>query len=247
MAAGEVHIQLYTKWDLDDKVLGLTDSQQLLYIKLLCLAKELLSDGYISDAQLVAVRMRRVPHQVLALTSRGLLDRVPGGYQIVSYLKRNKSRAEIQEKAAQYKVAGQKANHDRWHKDKRKAGCTFCSSDTGSDSDKKPESDSSDHLSNIDIDIDIDNPSDKNTDQLLKRWRSIVPKTSLAESAIALTQCRKVVDDPFVDEVLGTLIQQGTDIGSNKYILTAVKNAARNQGITDEYWDDRTKQQKAAV
>lgn len=126
MAKGELYLQLKVDWYLDERLIDLPDTAQLAYVKLLCLSKQLMSDGVLTDAQCKHVRASRgLPHLIEA----SLIERRDGGYFIPGFLARNKSRAEIQEELARRRSAAQKANHDRWHVTKSDPNCENCSAE----------------------------------------------------------------------------------------------------------------------
>lgn len=122
----------------DPKIMRLKDPlSELLYVRALCFAKRTLSDGFIHDAQLpmlctgfgrdVARPGRMVDRLVRDLDVTGLWRRVQDGYQIVAWSKRNTSAATIKAASEKRRLAGQKANHERWHVNgKVSSDCPFC-------------------------------------------------------------------------------------------------------------------------
>lgn len=159
----------------DPKIMRLKDPlSELLYVRALCFAKRTLSDGFIHDAQLgllctgigrdVARPGRMVDRLVRDLDACGLWRRVQDGYEIVAWSKRNLSAATIRENSDKRRLAGQKANHERWHVNgKWSSDCPFCvrngirigqasdpilseSESTESETESETESDTSDRI-----------------------------------------------------------------------------------------------------
>lgn len=82
----------------DDAIDEAGEAAELLYVRGLAFCADVLSDGFISDRQLVrfvGVGMFDAKERADRLVEAGLWDRVPEGYQVRSWLDWNRSRAEI--------------------------------------------------------------------------------------------------------------------------------------------------------
>jgi hypothetical protein len=94
----------------DDRVAAAGLASELLYVRGLALAADLLSDGFISDLQLsryAGVGMKDAKRRAAKLVEVGLWEREDGGYRITAWLRWNRSRDEILGLAE--KDAGRKA------------------------------------------------------------------------------------------------------------------------------------------
>lgn len=103
----------------DDAIDEAGEAAELLYVRGLAFCADVLSDGFISDRQLVrfvGVGMFDAKERADRLVEAGLWDRVQDGYKVRSWLDWNRSRAEItdfQKKDAERKrPAGQKDSGD---------------------------------------------------------------------------------------------------------------------------------------
>jgi hypothetical protein len=82
----------------DDALLSVSEGAELLYVRGLAFCAETVSDGFISDRQLVAVvgiRLRSVPRRAAELCEVELWSHVTGGYVVRSWLKWNRSAEDI--------------------------------------------------------------------------------------------------------------------------------------------------------
>jgi hypothetical protein len=94
----------------NDALANAGEAAELLFYRALSFAADVLQDGFISDMQLArfpGAGMRDTKRRADKLCSVGLWVREDGGYRIVSWLKWNRSKAEIAE--LQHKDAGRKA------------------------------------------------------------------------------------------------------------------------------------------
>jgi hypothetical protein len=121
MARGELHIQLAVNYADDEKFEEVSRSARLLYVDSLCSAKELLNDGIVTRAK---VRKLMYPERPSAadkaaaeLVAAGLWtwDEKRKAFTIPAWLKRNKSRSQIEQDRKDAEEASAKANHQRWH------------------------------------------------------------------------------------------------------------------------------------
>lgn len=87
----------------DDAIDEAGEAAELLYVRGLAFCADVLSDGFISDRQLVrfvGVGMFDAAERAQRLVEVGLWDREGGGYQVRSWLSWNRSKAEITESMA---------------------------------------------------------------------------------------------------------------------------------------------------
>ncbi|MFD9943213.1 hypothetical protein ACFWYW_14530 [Nonomuraea sp. NPDC059023] len=129
MARAEIHIQLNVDFADDPKVRALArfgrDARRIrdLYVQMLCYAKRNLTDGHVPTEQL-GILVFPDPSalgskDVARLVEVGLVQAVADGWHIPGFLKRNKSRQQVQqdaqEKADKSARAATFGNHRRWH------------------------------------------------------------------------------------------------------------------------------------
>ena len=122
-----LYVKLDASYDDDPKILMAGEKAEVLYLRALCLAKRILSDGFIADVHLPRFGLTSVNVRAKKLVEVGLWERVEGGYLIVSWLKHNSSKDEVEA----IKEGGARGNHVRWHVKERKpsSSCEFCVSD----------------------------------------------------------------------------------------------------------------------
>lgn len=106
MARGEIHLQLVVNYGSDPKVRALArygrDARAVrdLWVQMMCYCKGELSDGFVPDEELGILVYPDPPktgeRDVLRLAEVGLVERVDGGWYLPSFLKRNKSRAQVE-------------------------------------------------------------------------------------------------------------------------------------------------------
>lgn len=89
---------LAANYYLDDAVLEAKPDAELLFVRCLSFLATGDTDGFISDLQMrhaVGIGLRAVERRIEKLLEVGLLLRVPGGYEVRSYLKWNKSADQL--------------------------------------------------------------------------------------------------------------------------------------------------------
>jgi hypothetical protein len=92
------YAKLSASYYRDDAILEAGERAELLYVRGLAYCSEAMSDGFISDRQLIAivgVGMRDAAKRASLLVSVGVWTRVEGGYVVTSWLRWNKSAEEI--------------------------------------------------------------------------------------------------------------------------------------------------------
>ena len=124
-------IQLDVEYATDDEFIEAGPMPELLYIRALCFSKRKTTDGFIttSQLQLVGNGIKQVAKHATTLVNVGLWTTVEGGYQINAYLKRNKSKAQLEDEKALAAELGAVGAHERWHtgpEGKPSPKCKFC-------------------------------------------------------------------------------------------------------------------------
>lgn len=108
MARGEIYAQLSVDYYDNARIIAAGDDAELLYVRSLCLANRLLTDGVIMPEHLVALRLSRPERRVARLVETGLwATRTPEpGWTIVGWAERNRARVDVmvrREQAAERK------------------------------------------------------------------------------------------------------------------------------------------------
>jgi hypothetical protein len=106
MAIGEIYIKLAVAYGDDPKVRALvrygSDAglARDLYVQMICYCKRLLTDGFVPDEQIGLLVYPLDPEHgkqlAKQLASVGLTKEEAGGWQVLAYLKRNGSRADVE-------------------------------------------------------------------------------------------------------------------------------------------------------
>ena len=121
-----LYVKLDASYDDDPKILTAGEKAELLYVRGLCLAKRILSDGFIADVHLPRFGLSSVQARAKKLVEVGLWarDDDAGGYWIVSWLKHNTSKDEVEA----IREGGARGNHTRWHvrEGKPSGECEYC-------------------------------------------------------------------------------------------------------------------------
>lgn len=170
MLTGEIHVSLYVDFASDPKMLRLARygsearAARDLYVQMICYCKRLMSDGYVPD-EAVGLLVYPDPPDVGGkdaerLAEVGLIERCEGGWQVSAFLKRNKSRAEIESDSGRKAEGAAIANHKRWHVKRQVTDpdCPHCrSSDRYSESLATPER--SDHAIASDSSVSVSESS----------------------------------------------------------------------------------------
>lgn len=123
-----LYVPLDVDFASDSKFLAAGPVAGYLYISSLALAKRTLSDGNIDREQLavIGVGIPKVEQQAQRLVEVGLWTATKDGWRITSWLKRNKSRAQVEADRERKREASVKANHVRWHSDEPSDDCPLC-------------------------------------------------------------------------------------------------------------------------
>lgn len=118
--AGTLFIKLDVNYADDPKIIEVGEKSEILYVRSLCLAKRIMSDGFIADAHLPRFGLSGVNARARKLVAAGLWTRDDerGGYVITAWSRRNPPAAGKDEKASQAAEDGIRGNHKRWHSDR---------------------------------------------------------------------------------------------------------------------------------
>lgn len=108
-AASRLHVQLDVDYADNAKMIEAGEMAELLYVRALCLAKKLLTDGLIADVHLPRMCLPNVEERATALVRVGLWRRVPGGYRIVGWLERNPTAKQVRELSEKRRTAALQA------------------------------------------------------------------------------------------------------------------------------------------
>jgi hypothetical protein len=140
MARGELHIQLNVDYADDDKLADVSRSARLLYVDMLCKAKRMLNDGVFTRAMVRKLMYpdpaKAADKAVAELVATGAVTQDGEAYTVAAWLKRNKSRAQIEADRVALEEASLKANHSRWHVGRKEPDpkCRLCREDSDSGS-----------------------------------------------------------------------------------------------------------------
>lgn len=127
-----------------------------LYVQMLCYCKRTMSDGHVPAEEIGVLVYPDAPkvgeRDADRLVSVDLAERTETGYFLPGYLKRNKSRAEIEEEREGKAAGGSKGNHVKWHvmRGVTDSECDHCT-DRSSDGDATPGGIASDRHRTEDI------------------------------------------------------------------------------------------------
>jgi hypothetical protein len=132
MARGELHIQLNVDYADDEKLAEVSRSARLLYVDMCCKAKRMLNDGVFTRAM---IRKLMYPDPAKAadkavdeLVATGAVTQDGEAFAVAAWLKRNKSRAQIEADRAAAEETALLGNHKRWHADRKQRDpkCRWC-------------------------------------------------------------------------------------------------------------------------
>jgi hypothetical protein len=118
MARGEIHVQLIVNYGEDPKIRALArfgrDARACrdLYVQMLCYCKRNLTDGYIPSEEVGVLVYPDSPRvgkrDAERLVEVGLAKHTEGGYLLPGFLKRNKSKAQVEAESEKKANAGRK-------------------------------------------------------------------------------------------------------------------------------------------
>jgi hypothetical protein len=124
--ARTLYVPLDVNYADDEKIILAGERAELLYLRALCLAKRILSDGVVADAHLPRFGLAGVGARARKLVDVGLWERVEGGYRIVAWARHNKSAAEVEAGQQEKSHGGLLGAHNRWHRDEPSPDCPLC-------------------------------------------------------------------------------------------------------------------------
>lgn len=149
MARGEIHLELSVDFADDPKLRALAkygrDVRALrdLYVQMICYCKRNLSDGHVPAEQIGLLvypdSAKNGFRDARRLAEEGLIEEVDGGYYVPAFLKRNKSREQIEAERLAREAEGSQSggfgNHKRWHVNRGVVmeGCAFCEASSSPD------------------------------------------------------------------------------------------------------------------
>lgn len=147
MPRGELYVQLAVEYADDDKLAYVSRSARLLYVDALCMAKRQANDGVITTLQveklMLPERSLNAKRAADELVSSGAWswDGRRNAYVITGWLKRNKSRAQIQQVRDATAEKSLLGNHRRWHeaRGERDPRCRFCTPPPDPQPDRVPD------------------------------------------------------------------------------------------------------------
>lgn len=133
-----LYVKLDAEYACDPRLLEAGPLAELLYIRGLCFCKRTMVDGIITDRQLnvIALGIPKAKEHAAALVECGAWLRSDTGWIVSSWLKHNKSVAEIVLDKEARRAASALANHTQYHVGagkKPSAKCELCRSFDGSD------------------------------------------------------------------------------------------------------------------
>lgn len=112
-------------WD-DPDILEVGERAAVLLQQIWLLSKRTMSDGVVSDLQVRKFGLPGTPARLKALEKRELIVRQEEGWVSPSYLKRNRSAAEIRETQRLEREGAALGNHRKWHGSKTNPRCDYC-------------------------------------------------------------------------------------------------------------------------
>ena len=116
-------VPLRCTYYLDPKISKCGEASEVLYVRALGLAKNLLSDGYLTRSQVLFLGLDEIDERIKRLVESGLWSEAVDGWQIVAWLKHNKSAEQIETETASKREAG-KAGGKRSGETRRKQGAS---------------------------------------------------------------------------------------------------------------------------
>ena len=191
--SGGLYVKLQADYSDDPKIIRAGEAAEVLYVRMLCFCARTLSDGLVDDAQMTRLALRQLPKRVARLLEQHLIERLEGGYKIVSWHKHNRSAASIAEERDKKSSGSNHANHLRWHVQMGRfvAACVWCQAD------RQPPSGPSDKGSDKGSDIGSDTQSpwdsiDPTTDPDLALAPDLAP-TSATPRDSRFTECAQLI------------------------------------------------------
>lgn len=135
MGHSGVFLKLDAEYASDDEIIEAGPLPELLFIRGLVFCKRKKLDGVISKSQLasVALGIPNATKHARALVTVGLWEQTTDGWTIPSWLKHNKSAAELDADKEARRIASVEANHAQHHVGpgkKRSPKCELCRAET---------------------------------------------------------------------------------------------------------------------
>lgn len=104
-----IYVKLDVNYPDDPAFIEAGEAAEILFLRMLCLCKRRLSDGFVSDSQVSRFGLRRTTERLERLTKVRLIVRDDDrcGWVIPSWLKHNKTKAEVDELSEKRRLAGE--------------------------------------------------------------------------------------------------------------------------------------------
>jgi hypothetical protein len=208
--SGTTYVPLKSDYYDDPKVIHAGEAAELLFVHMLAYCSRTFTDGFIDDAQMTRLGLKRVEKRAATLAQHALISRVDDdnshGYRVSSWLKHNPSVREIAKAHEHESTAGKRGNHLRWHVQQGLVvdGCPWCKScDSIPESDRDPDrvpdgSESGDPIEPESIDTETASETDTASSS----------QTTTAADPIPADNSRE--DDPRLVVVVGLLAKRET-------------------------------------
>lgn len=135
---GEIFIQLVVDFADDEKVRALARYGRAargcrdLYVQMICYSRRMLTDGFVPAEQIGILAYPDPPRVGLADAARlvevGLVEQRGDRYFLPGYVKRNRTRSQVESLVAAKAGGAAWSNHQRWHvaRGRRDAACPLC-------------------------------------------------------------------------------------------------------------------------
>jgi hypothetical protein len=234
--SGTLYVPLKADYYEDPKVIRAGEAAELLYVHMLAYCSRTFTDGFIDDAQMTRLGLKRIEKRAATLAQLALITRVDDGsshgYRVSSWLKHNPSVREIVKAHEKQSSEGKRGNHQRWHAGQGIVveGCPWCkSTDSEPASDRDPDRGPDDSLSASASGHPI-GPESQDTESATDSSSS----TATAPDPIPADNPQE--DDPREAVVVGLLAKRATDkagkIGTTRerYEKGALKNIVAERG-----------------
>ena len=227
--SGTLYVPLKADYFEDPKIIHAGEAAELLFVHILAYCSRTFTDGFIDDAQMTRLGLKRVEKRAATLAQLALITRVDDsnshGYRVTSWLKHNKSVKATAKARERESMKGKEGNHLRWHVQQRivVADCEWCES-----CDSKPKDDR-----------DPDRVPDESESGDPKGPDSIeteTPSASATSTAADPTSAdSSQEDDPRLSVVVGLLARRATEratqVGDRaRYEKGALKKITEERG-----------------
>jgi hypothetical protein len=134
MPRGEIFVQLVVDYADDEKLVDVSRSARLLYVDAVCKSKAAKNDGVLTPGQVDRLMYpesraaaKRAANELVD-SGAWLWDEGRKAYVVAAFLKRNKSRAQLEADRLAAEESAALGNHKRWHVERNRADpkCHLC-------------------------------------------------------------------------------------------------------------------------